>query len=134
MHIIRGNYHISDDPDDVDIASLKHMLSASYWAADRSIDVIKKTIENSICFSVHTGNEQVAFARVVTDYATFGYIADVIVVGDHKGNGIGKWLLDIVVNDVRLKGKLLMLATDDAHTLYEKYGFQRNDKLMSTLI
>lgn len=134
MHIIKGNYQISDDPDDVDIASLKHILSASYWASDRSIDVIKKTIENSICFSVHTENEQIAFARVVTDYATFGYIADVIVDGDHKGNGIGKWLLDVVVNDVRLKGKLLILATDDAHTLYEKYGFQRNDKLMSTPI
>lgn len=134
MHIIKDDYYISDDPGDVNIAALKQLLSTSYWASDRSTDVIKRTIKNSICFSVHTGNEQIAFARVVTDYATFGYIADVIVDGNHKGIGIGKWLLEVVVNDVRLKGKLLMLATDDAHALYKKYGFQRDDKLMSTPI
>ena len=134
MQLTKEDYSMSDDASMVDIDSLKRLLSTSYWAPNRSIDVIKTTIKNSVCFSVHKDNEQVAFARVVTDYATFGYIADVIVDDKHKGNGIGKWLMDVLVNDERWKGKLLMLATDDAHSLYARHGFKNNDKLMSTKI
>ena len=132
MQINKDSYYISDDPEKVNIASLKRLLSKSYWAENRSIDVIKITVTNSVCFSVYKGDDQIAFARVVTDYATFGYIADVIVADEYRGNGIGKWLMDVIVNDERWKGKLLMLATDDDHSLYEQYGFKKNAKLMST--
>lgn len=131
MRITKNNFHITDDPNQVNLDILKRLLEASYWAPDRSLDVIKTSLKNSVCFSVYKSDEQIGFARVVTDYATFGYIADVIVDNEHKGNGIGTWLMDTVINDERWKGKLLMLATDDAHTLYEKFGFKNSTKLMS---
>jgi len=134
MKIVKGEYSLTDDPDKVDITSLQRLLSTSYWASNRSIDVIKTTIKNSVCFSLFVNNKQIGFARVVTDYATFGYIADVIVDDGHKGMGLGMWLMETITNDKRWKGKLLMLATDDAHSLYEKYGFLNSHKLMSTKI
>ncbi|QYK02060.1 GNAT family N-acetyltransferase [Shewanella psychrotolerans] len=134
MQLDNGEYYITDDSERVNIETLKILLESSYWASTRSIDVIKTTIDNSVCFSVYKAKEQIGFGRVVTDYATFGYIADVIIDTEHKGNGIGKWLMDVIVNDERWKGKFLMLATDDAHSLYKKYGFQGSTKLMSTKI
>tara|TARA_B110000503_G_scaffold19237_1_gene28615 strand:- start:2884 stop:3282 length:399 start_codon:yes stop_codon:yes gene_type:complete len=132
MHIVNGSYYMTDDPQKVDVAAVKLLLSLSYWAPTRSVDVIKKTIENSICFSVYKDEHQIAFARVVSDFTTFAYIADVIVDTKEKGNGIGKWLMDVITKDERWNGMLLMLATDDAHGLYEKYGFKISHKLMST--
>ena len=132
MQLVKDGYYLFDDPDQVNLTSLKRLLEKSYWAKDRSIDTIKTTIKNSLCFSVYKGGRQIAFARVVTDYATFGYIADLIVEDQHRAKGIGKWLMEVIVKDERFKDKLLMLATNDAHTLYEKYGFKNNHKLMST--
>ena len=106
------------------------LLSFSYWASERTLDVIEKSVEHSECFSLYDGKIQIGFARVVTDYATFGYIADVIVERKYRGQGLGKWLVETVVNDPRWKGKFLLLATDDAHCLYQKFGFKQSSKLM----
>jgi GNAT superfamily N-acetyltransferase len=130
MVYIRENFTIYDEVDFVDLVKVQELLSTSYWASQRTLKVTEKSIENSECFSLYDGQAQIGFARVVSDYSTFAYIADVIIEQSYRGGGLGKWLVDVVVNDVRWKGKFLMLATDDAHGLYEKHGFKQSPKLM----
>ena len=87
-------------------------------------DVVRRSVENSLVFGVYRGEEQVGFARVVTDYATFAYLADVFVLEAHRGRGVGKWLIEVVLSHPDLRGlRRWMLATGDAHELYRKYGF-----------
>jgi predicted GNAT family N-acyltransferase len=130
MIYVRENFTIYDEVDFVDLTKVKELLTTSYWASERALDAIETSVKNSECFSLYDDKNQIGFARVVTDYSTFGYIADVIVNQNCRGKGLGKWLVDIVVNDGRWKGKFLMLATDDAHGLYAKYGFKQSPKLM----
>ena len=130
MKISKDHYYITDETTDVNIDKVKELLSHSYWAENRPLDVIKKSIENSVCFSLYKADLQIGFARVVTDYSTFGYLADVIVEEEQRGNGLGKWLVETIVNDKRWDGKLLMLATLDAQGLYAKYGFKNSERLM----
>ncbi|PAY02733.1 GNAT family N-acetyltransferase [Pseudoalteromonas sp. HM-SA03] len=130
MQYTNENYFIYDDVERVDLPKVKELLSISYWASERTIDVIEKSVENSECFSLYDDEIQIGFARVVSDFSTFGYIADVIVDPDYRGQGLGKWLVETVVNDPRWKGKFLMLATDDAHGLYQKHGFKQSPKFM----
>ncbi len=102
-----------------------HIFSKrSYWAADISADVVIRSVENSLAFGLFEGAEQVGFARVVTDYATFAYLADVFVQEPHRGRGLGKWMMEVVFSHPELQGlRRWMLATRDAHELYRKYGF-----------
>lgn len=87
----------------------------SYWAQGRSREVVERTIETSLCFGIYAQQELVAFARVVTDYATFGWVCDVLVLESHRGRGLGKWLVEAVVRHPELQGlKRLLLATRDA--------------------
>ncbi|MGF1706423.1 GNAT family N-acetyltransferase [Enterovibrio baiacu] len=123
-------FSISNEKSNVDVMRLKTLLAGSYWAHDRDTDTIERSIKHSECFSLFDRENLVGFARVVTDYSTFAYVADVIIDPDYRGQGLGKWLVETVVNDTRWKGQLVMLATDDAHTLYEKYGFSTSQKLM----
>ncbi|MGF1866451.1 GNAT family N-acetyltransferase [Enterovibrio norvegicus] len=126
----REGFSISNDENKVDVIRLKALLAGSYWAHDRDIDTIARSIKHSECFSLCDNDYFVGFARVVTDYSTFAYVADVIVDPDYRGKGLGKWLVDTVVNDARWKGQLMMLATDDAHALYERHGFSNSQKFM----
>lgn len=130
MQYTKENFCIYDNVERVNLSKVKELLSISYWASERTVDVIKKSVEHSECFSLYDGEMQIGFARVVTDYSTFGYIADVIVESNYRGQGLGKWLVETVVNDPRWKGKFLLLATDDAHGLYQKHGFKQSPKLM----
>jgi GNAT superfamily N-acetyltransferase len=130
MQYLKDKFFIYDDAGRVNLLKVKDMLSTSYWASERSMDVIEKSVFHSECFSLYEKDNQIGFARVVTDYSTFGYIADVIVEPSYRGQGLGKWLVETVVNDPRWKGKFLLLATDDAHGLYQKHGFKQSPKLM----
>lgn len=132
MMYSKDPFYIYDEDRKVNLIRVKELLSLSYWAADRSIDVIEKSVMFSECFSLYHNDNQIGFARVVSDYTTFGYIADVIILPHYRGQGLGKWLVEIVVNDPRWKGKFLMLATDDAHDLYRIHGFKQSPKLMGT--
>ncbi|WP_204369372.1 GNAT family N-acetyltransferase [Pseudoalteromonas piscicida] len=85
MQYTNENYFIYDDVERVDLPKVKELLSISYWASERTIDVIEKSVENSECFSLYDGEIQIGFARVVSDFSTFGYIADVIVDPDYRG-------------------------------------------------
>ena len=134
MIAIKEEYQITDDKSELQIDRVKFLLSTSYWAKDRDEETINISIENSVCFSVFHLGVQIGFARVVTDFASVAYIADVIIAKAYQSNGLGKWLVETIVNDERWNKKFLILATDDAQKLYEKYGFSGSCKLMSTKI
>jgi GNAT superfamily N-acetyltransferase len=121
----RGGYAISTDPARLNIAMVHEYLStSSYWAAGRPLEVVRRGIENSLPFGVFKGIEQVGFARVVTDYATFAWLADVFVLPAFQGQGLGKWLIGVIVAHPRLQGlRRWVLATKDAHRLYAQFGF-----------
>jgi GNAT superfamily N-acetyltransferase len=121
----RGAYAISTDPARLNIAMIHEYLStSSYWAAGRPLEVVRRGIENSLPFGVFQGTEQAGFARVVTDYATFAWLADVFVLPAFQGQGLGKWLIGVIVAHPRLQGlRRWVLATKDAHGLYAQFGF-----------
>jgi GNAT superfamily N-acetyltransferase len=95
----------------------------AYWARGRALETVRRSIENSLCFGVYDGDQQVGFARVVTDYATFAWVCDVFILETHRGRGLSKWLIETVVAHPDLRGlRRLLLATRDAHELYSRYG------------
>src|SRR3954451_911364 len=118
-------YTVSSDPERLDVDMIHGYLSEeSYWAKGRARDVTDRAIANSYPFGVYLGDEQVAFARVVTDTVTFAWLADVFVLPEHRGNGLGKLLVGTVIADERFKGmKRWFLGTADAHELYRQFGF-----------
>jgi GNAT superfamily N-acetyltransferase len=100
-------------------------LSSSYWAQGRSRAVLERSIQNSLCFSAFHRGQQVGFGRIVTDYAVFAYIADVFVVPESRGVGIGKALMRAIVEHPELRAlPVMLLRTRDAHGLYANVGFQ----------
>jgi GNAT superfamily N-acetyltransferase len=120
----RDGYLISTDASMLDLEVVHGYLSRSYWAAGVPEDVVRRSIENSLCFGVYRGEEQAGFARVVTDRTTFAYLADVFVLEEHRGQGIGKWLVEVILSHPDLQGlRRCMLATRDAHDLYRRYAF-----------
>jgi GNAT superfamily N-acetyltransferase len=120
----RDGYLISTDSSMLDLEVVHGFLRRSYWAAGVPENVVRRSIENSLCFGVYRGEEQAGFARVVTDRATFAYLADVFVLEEHRGRGIGKWLVEVILSHPDLQGlRRWMLATRDAHDLYRRYAF-----------
>jgi GNAT superfamily N-acetyltransferase len=125
----RGDYAISTENARLDIALVHRFLSEeAYWSPGVSRDVVERSIENSICFGMYRGDQQVGFARVVTDRAAVAYLADVFVLDAHRGNGLGRWLVETVLSHHDLQGlRRMFLGTADAHSLYERYGFRPID-------
>lgn len=121
----RGEYSISTDRSRLDLDLIQNYLSnESYWATGRAHDVIARSIENSLSFGVFKKDQQVGFARIVTDYATFAWVADVFVLPAHRGQGLSKWLMEVILAHPQLQGfRRWVLSTKDAHGLYEKFGF-----------
>jgi GNAT superfamily N-acetyltransferase len=121
----RGEFMISTDKSRLDIEAIHRFLDTSYWAAGRSAETIRKSIEYSIPFGVYKGDQQVGFARVITDYATFAWIADVFILDPFQGQGLGKWLMEVIIAHPDLQGfRRWVLATKDAHELYRRFGFE----------
>jgi GNAT superfamily N-acetyltransferase len=120
-----GEFTISTDKSRLDIDAIHKFLSEeSYWANRRSREKTVIAIENSICFGVYHGETQIGFARVVSDQATFAYIGDVYITNEFRGRGLSKWLMETIVAHPDLQGlRRWVLATRDAHGLYEKTGF-----------
>lgn len=123
----RGDIVITDDRTAVDPVTVHQLLQNSYWATARSLDTILTTIERSLCFTVLKDGRQVGFARVVTDYTTFAWIADVIVAPEVRGQGIGKFLVQCITDHPALAATTQTLRTRDAHGLYEQFGFRRTE-------
>ena len=121
----RGDYLISTDRSRLDVELIHDFLSrTSYWASGRTLEVVQRSIKNSLAFGIYKENDQVGFARVVTDYATFAWVADVFVLAEHRGRGLSKWLVGVMLSHPRLQGfRRWVLATKDAHALYTRFGF-----------
>ena len=121
------SYEISTDRSRLDLDRVHRFLSTeAYWSPGVSRDVVERSIEGSICFGVYApGGEQVGFARAVTDKATFAWIADLYIEDAHRGDGLGKRLVEAILGHPELQGmRRWMLATADAHELYRRYGFE----------
>lgn len=131
-----GGFLYSSDKEKLDVNYIHHYLSAeSYWAKNIPIEIVKKSIDGSLCFGVYYQEKQIGFARVITDYATFGYLADVFIDKHYRGKGLGKELMKFIMKqDVIKKLRRFILATLDAHSLYAQFGFESqegNKRLMS---
>ncbi|MDQ6904514.1 MAG: GNAT family N-acetyltransferase [Bacteroidota bacterium] len=122
--VAKNNYLISTDKNKIDISYVHGVLSQTYWSPGVSISVVKKAMKGSLCFGVHHRNKQIGYARLVTDKATFGYLADVFIDKKYQGKGLAKWLVETIMAHPDLQGlRRILLATKDAHGLYEKLGF-----------
>ena len=127
----KNNYVISTDKRKIDIDYVHGFLSQSYWSPGVDIRVVKKAMKGSLCFGMYNrskqpfpGGGQVGYARIITDNATFAYLADVFIDKNYQGKGLGKWLIEVILAHPDLQGlRRILLATKDAHRLYEQCGF-----------
>jgi GNAT superfamily N-acetyltransferase len=125
----QNNYIISSDSSKLDVDFIHSYLSRSYWAEEIPKEIVIKGIENSLCFGVYNSGNQVGFARVISDYATFAYLADVFIIEEERGKGLSKWLMECILKHEQLQGlRNFCLLTRDAHTLYERFGFKPLEK------
>jgi GNAT superfamily N-acetyltransferase len=121
----RDGFTISTDRSKLDREAIHRFLAGSYWAKGISRGIVDRSIEGALCFGVYEGVRQVGFARVITDLATFAYLADVYVVESHRGRGLATWLMESILAHPDLQGlRRWMLVTRDAHPLYRKMGFK----------
>jgi len=123
----RGDYSISTDRSRLNLDLIQDFLSNnSYWATGRAREVVERSIANSLPFGIFKGEDQIGFARVVTDYATFAWVADVFVLPEHRGRGLSKWLMEVIIAHPQLQGfRRWVLSTKDAQELYERFGFMK---------
>ncbi len=132
-----GPYEISADTQRLDIDAIHAYLSQSYWSPGIPRTIVERAIRGSLCFGVYGPTGQVGFARVITDQTTFAYLADVYILGPHRGQGLSKRLMACVFAHPELQGlRRFMLATKDAHGLYRQFGFTkvaRPERLMEIL-
>jgi GNAT superfamily N-acetyltransferase len=120
----QGEYTISTDPARLDLAAVHAYLTQSYWSPGIPREVVERAAANSLCFGLLHGGAQVGYARVVTDRATFAYLCDVYVLEAHRGQGLSKWLMQVIGEHPNLQGlRRFMLGTQDAHGLYAQFGF-----------
>ena len=118
-------YQIDTDPSRLDIALIHHFLAkCSHWARDIPLDTLRRAIAYSIVFGLYRDGTQVGFARIVTDQATFAYLADVFIVAEERNAGLGRWLIETILAHAPLQGlRRWLLVTKDAKSLYLRCGF-----------
>jgi len=124
MQWINGHYVLTDDRSQLDLDAVCAMLQTTYWAKDRPRALVEKSIRYSVCFALLREGRQVGFARAVTDHSTFTWVCDVIVHPDHRGQGLGKWMVKTLLEHPDLQTVSHHLRTEDAHGLYEPFGFK----------
>ena len=117
-------FTITTDKGKLDVPYIHEYLKQSYWAENIPQEVVQRSIDGALCFGIFENDQQVGFARVITDFATFAYLADVFVDEACRGLGLSKWLMEVILSHPDLQGlRRFMLATRDAHGLYQKFGF-----------
>jgi GNAT superfamily N-acetyltransferase len=139
MEIAEDGYVFSDDPNKIDVVALhKYLSTESYWAKGIPMETVQRSVDNSLCFGIYKDTVQIGFARWVTDRATFGYLADVYIDEAHRGKGLSKKLMSLMMFHKDLQGlRRYVLATLDAHGLYAQYGFkaiEHPERLMAIVI
>jgi GNAT superfamily N-acetyltransferase len=122
----RGEYLISTDNQRLDLTVIHDFISnESYWGKGRRLETVRRSLAHSLNFGVFKNDQQVGFARVVTDFATFAWVADVFILEEHRGQGLAKWLMQSILSHEELRGfRRWVLATRDAHKLYRTFGFR----------
>ena len=125
LEFFRDGFTISTDPARQDVDAVHAYLSRSYWAEGIPKEVVAKSMRGSLCFGLFGLDQaQIGFARVITDRSTFAYLCDVYVLEDHRGSGLGKWLIEVVtLHPILRQVRRFLLATRDAHSLYGPFGF-----------
>jgi GNAT superfamily N-acetyltransferase len=129
MEWVKGEYLVTDDQSRADIDFVHASLNTTYWAENRPRRVVEKSLKKSVLLSLFEGDEQIGFARIVSDEATFAWICDVFVHPEHRGKGLGVWLMECTMAHPAMEVPLQILATRDAHGLYEKFGFQTREMM-----
>ena len=120
----REGFAITTETSFFNVEFIHAFLSNSYWAKNIPLETVQQSIDNSLCFGVFHLGRQIGFARMITDKATFGYLADVFIDEGYRGQGLSKWLMEEIMAHPDLQGlRRMMLATRDAHGLYEQFGF-----------
>lgn len=129
---------VSTDKTKLDIHFIHNFLKDTYWAKNRTIEVVQTSIDNSLCFGIYLENEQVGFARVITDFVSIAYLMDVFIIEKHRGKRYSSFLINKMMTEPQLQQiKIWGLATLDAHFLYKKFGFtaiENPEKLMEKII
>lgn len=128
----KGAFTLSDDTLTHQIDAIHALLQTTYWAASRPLDIVQQIVEHSHCFALWHGDNLIGFVRVITDYATTSWIADMVIREDYQGQQLGQWMLACVMHHPRLKATQFALQTKDAHRFYQKMGFEQRLSLMST--
>jgi GNAT superfamily N-acetyltransferase len=127
----RAAFRIVDGPSEVNVDVVSRLLAGTYWGDRRPRRVVEKLIQNSLCFSLFFGDEQIGFARVATDYTVFSWLSDLVIADEYRNQGLGAWLLACVVEHPEICQTQFVLQTSSAHRLYESFGFQASAKLMT---
>jgi len=124
MDFTKDGFIISTEKEKLDVDLIHSFLNRTYWAEGISKEIIRRSIEGSLCFGVFENHKQVGFARTITDKATFAYLADVFIIEEYRGRGLSKWLMEVIMSHPDLQGlRRMILATKDAHGLYKQFGF-----------
>lgn len=126
----KDNYYISTNPALINIDVIyNYLANESYWATNIPKEIVIKSIANSLCFGLFCEQEQIGFARLITDKATFAYLADVFILEEFRGKGLSKWLMEVIHAHPDLQGlRRWMLGTRDAHGLYEQFDWTMLDE------
>jgi len=126
ISVTRDNYLITTDKARLDLHAVHQYLSKeSYWSRGIPFETVKKAAQHSLTFIVLCGEEQVGYARIISDYSTFAYLGDVYILEAHRGRGLSKWLMETIMEHPELQGlRRWILATSDAHGLYAQYGWK----------
>jgi N-acetylglutamate synthase-like GNAT family acetyltransferase len=124
MKWYKGKYFITDDKKSIDLVATKKMLNSTHWAKERDLATIKKTIENSLCFSLFHNGRQIGFGRVISDFTTYAMFFDIIIEESSRAKGLGSWLFETMTNHPSIKGLKQVLWTSYAEGLYRKHGFR----------
>jgi N-acetylglutamate synthase and related acetyltransferases len=124
MDFTKDGFIISTEKEKMDIDLIHSFLNRTYWAKGISKEIIRRSIEGSLCFGVFENDKQVGFARMITDKATFAYLADVFIIEEYRGRSLSKWLMQVIMSHPDLQRlRRIILATKDAHGLYKQFGF-----------
>jgi GNAT superfamily N-acetyltransferase len=136
QEVERGGFQISTDPARLDLAVIHEFLAnEAYWSPGVSQEKVARQMQFSLCFGVYQGKPQVGFARVISDFSTFAYVADVFVLRPYRGQGLGKWVVQTILSHPELQNlRKFTLNTQDAHTLYNQFGFNIDPKPENYLV